>query len=411
MIFEKLTKTQKKAWNIFTSNQYIEILFDGAARAGKTFLICMYCICLCLKHQGIRILMARYAFNHAKSSIWIQTLLPMLETCFTGAYEKNSTDFIIRIGKSEIWLGGLDEKERTEKILGQEYAVIFLNEAVQISPSTRNKVKTRLAQRIPGFNNFIVYDCNPRNPSHYLFKEFYIEKNDKKISLKWTPDDNKDNLSDGYIENMLDTLAGTDYKRFRLGEWCNVEGAVYTNIHDNHIIECDQDIYRYDDLTLGIDFGLHTSIGIWAHKENKSYCLWECTLQGASNTTTKKIIAKLDEIEYNYFIKEKGYTVYCDHEPDRIEELWEAGYNAKKAYKDVSPGDGSVNERELYFDIDCPNTFQSMLNLMHEQDKNDNYIEKHVKENDHEADQARYAIHGYKMDGQGGDPVFIPSIY
>ena len=30
--------------------------------------------------------------------------------------------------KSEIWIGGLDDKERVEKILGKEYATIFLNE-------------------------------------------------------------------------------------------------------------------------------------------------------------------------------------------------------------------------------------------------------------------------------------------
>jgi hypothetical protein len=36
---------------------------------------------------------------------------------------------------SQIWFGGLDDKERTEKILGMEFATIYLNECSQIRGS------------------------------------------------------------------------------------------------------------------------------------------------------------------------------------------------------------------------------------------------------------------------------------
>jgi phage terminase large subunit len=103
--------------------------------------------------------------------------------------------------------------------------------------------------------------------------------------------------------------------------------------------------------------------------------------------------------------------VYCDHEPDRIQLLSDSGYNAKKAHKEVNNGDSIVNSYELYFDHSCKNTFQSMLNLTHAQDKNDNYIESHVKENDHEADSSRYSIASWKMENQKSELLTLNNVF
>ena len=51
---------------------------------------------------------------------------------------------------SEIWIGGLDDQERVEKILGREYATIFLNECSQIPYASVLVALTRLAQIAPG---------------------------------------------------------------------------------------------------------------------------------------------------------------------------------------------------------------------------------------------------------------------
>jgi hypothetical protein len=52
------------------------------------------------------------------------------------------------LSKSQIWFGGLDDKERTEKILGQEHATIYLNECSQIPQASRDMAATRLAQLV-----------------------------------------------------------------------------------------------------------------------------------------------------------------------------------------------------------------------------------------------------------------------
>jgi phage terminase large subunit len=399
----QLTKKQIEGLKILLSNEYSEILFDGGSRAGKTFLICHAFIILCGVFPNIRCLMARYRFNHAKASIWMQTLIPMLVKEVGGVYDIDKQNSIIRFNNgSEIWLAGLDDKERAEKILGQEFACCFLNEATQISKSVVEKIKTRLAQNIEGFKNFIVFDCNPRHPQHYLYQDFYINKTPERAQLHWTPFDNEANLPQGYIDRLR-ALDEVSRIRFLEGKWAKPEGAVHPNIKAENFMETKKDPYYYDDVSIGIDFGLHSAVTVWGIKGKNAYCLYEWTI---INGSTQDIIDSLNSIDWL-----KNYTAYCDHEPDRIQLLSDSGYNAKKAHKEVNNGDSIVNSYELYFDHSCKNTFQSMLNLTHAQDKNDNYIESHVKENDHEADSSRYSIASWKMENQKSELLTLNNVF
>lgn len=399
MRLPKLTAKQFKGLEILKSQLYNEILFSGGSRAGKTFLVLFYFMSCCLVYPGIRFLIARLRFAHVKANIWLQDLVKLQEYDIFKFIELDKQHTIINIGSSQIWLGGLDDKERTDKVLGQEYAGIFLNEAVQIPISSRDLILTRLAQNIEGFNNLMIYDCNPRHPSHYLYKEFYIEKDASRTKLDWLPSDNIKNLPAGYIDNILSKLKGNDYLRFAEGKWAAVPGAVYLNVLDINVLDTNKDLLYYDDVVGGLDFGLYSALTLWGIKERKAYCIKEFILQGNMATTTDNIIKEFDKYEK---IKFYDIIIYCDHEPDRIKMLENAGYIAKLAYKSVEAGDSIVNEFELYFDNQCKNTFQSMLNLVHQQDNNGNFLDgKHIKENDHEADSARYALAGWKMDNSG----------
>lgn len=404
-----LTDKQELARRLMIDDNglYSEIMFDGGSRSGKTFVTLVCMIYFCLKYQGIRILVARMVFAHARASLWEQTLLPLLRIFGpTIKAERipvviDRSMFRIKIGYSSIWLGGLDNKERADKILGQEYAVIFLNEAVEIPQSTRDIVKTRLAQKVKDFNNFMIYDCNPRQPYHYLFQEFYVNRTEDKAVLKFLPEDNEEHLPKGYITNILSKLPEDKKKRFLKGEWSFLPGRVYGNVSESNIKSLEKNIYKfYDDIAVGIDFGLHMCACIWGFKVNgdlvEAYCIHEIiVLRGI----TKDLINELDKV---YGIKEEGHILYCDHEPDRILEIGSAGYVVKEAYKEVGAGDSSVNSCVLYFDPACKQTFQSMVNLVNQEDpKGQGFLYgKHVKENDHEADASRYCIHGWVIDNK-----------
>ena len=57
-------------------------------------------------------------------------------------------------------------KERTEKILGQEYSTLFFNESSQISYEAVLMARTRLAQKTV-LTNRAYYDCNPAGSRHW----------------------------------------------------------------------------------------------------------------------------------------------------------------------------------------------------------------------------------------------------
>jgi predicted phage terminase large subunit-like protein len=149
----------------------------------------------------------------------------------------NQTDWFVTFPNgSEIWFGGLDDKERTEKILGNEYVGIFLNECSEISWDSRNIAKTRLAQRTE-LKNKMYYDENPPKPSHWSCR-YFIDKVDpvteqplpnpeQVASMLMNPRDNLENIDPNYIPNVLEQLPFILRKRFLEGEFWSDDSDIF----------------------------------------------------------------------------------------------------------------------------------------------------------------------------------------
>ena len=233
----KKTKDQVKAVKMLRGNAK-HILLYGGSRSGKTFIAIRSIIIRALKCPNSRHLITRFRFNHVKSSIWYDTWPKVMEICFPGlTTEDSKTDWFKRFPNgSEVWFGGLDNKERTEKILGNEYATIYFNEISQIDYAPVLIAYTRLAQKTTLVNKF-YYDCNPPTPKHWSYKLFVQGKNPMDNSavntdlydyMLMNPDGNKHNLADGYIDEILAQMPERQRKRFMLGEWVDdIEGALW----------------------------------------------------------------------------------------------------------------------------------------------------------------------------------------
>src|ERR1017187_8001309 len=143
-----LTTKQQEAQEILNGRAR-HILLAGGSRSGKTFLIVRKIVQRALKAPMSRHAILRFRLGHVRQSIMHDTLPVVMDKCFPGVeYELNKSEmFVVFPGGSELWLGGLDDKERTEKILGTEFSSIFLNECSQIPYNSRNMVVTRLAQK------------------------------------------------------------------------------------------------------------------------------------------------------------------------------------------------------------------------------------------------------------------------
>lgn len=237
----KLTAKQVAANDLLSGSQRHTMLYGGG-RSGKTFLLCRAIAVRAMRAPGSRHAIMRLRFNHCKTSIGFDTFPKMMALCFPDVKaELSRTDWFFKFPNgSEVWLGGMDEKERAEKILGQEYATIYINECSQIkSFAVVELVQTRLAQKTSLVNR-MYYDCNPSGFSHWTYALFvskvHPEQRQKPLgnadnyrSIIMNPQDNAENLDDEYIASF-DDMSDAKRRRFRDGQFVvEFDNALWTS--------------------------------------------------------------------------------------------------------------------------------------------------------------------------------------
>lgn len=214
------------------------ICIFGGSRSGKTFQLVRSIVVRALRFES-RHVIVRFRENAVWRSIGLDTLPSVMRMCFPGVgLMKRPQGYFMLPNKSEIWLGGLDEKERAERILGQEFVTLYLNECSQISYSSWLILSTRLAQKVPGLKQRAYFDLNPIGRGHWT-NRLFGEKRDP-VSLQpilnpdayarmyMNPEDNRDNLSEEYIESLR-ALPERQRRRFYMGQYVeDTEGALWT---------------------------------------------------------------------------------------------------------------------------------------------------------------------------------------
>lgn len=147
--------------------------------SGKTFGFC-YCVAVrALSAPESRHLIARRQNIDVRQAVMMDTWPNMMRMAFPGVpYKVNKQDQFAQFDNgAEVWFGGLDDKERVEKILGKEYSTFYVNEASQVSYETVLTLRTRLAQNVKKVNGQPLalkgyYDLNPTGRSHWTYLEF-----------------------------------------------------------------------------------------------------------------------------------------------------------------------------------------------------------------------------------------------
>jgi len=263
------------------------------------------------------------------------TLQKVLKTqCVAKEYISNETDHYVRFTNgSEVWVDGLDDKDRVDKILGREYATIFFNEISQLPYDTVTTVLTRLSQNIEGCRNMAYYDCNPAGRLHWANKIFlHGELPDGKpcgpgyAYLKVNPEDNRGNLPPRYIEDILDRLPEAKRKRFLLGEWTDPEGTIFTNWD---VAEITEEIRLHSRHTYGLDFGFSVDPAVLTDIYVNGDDVWIDELIYQTQLTNDDLGEMMKPMIVD------GVTIWADcAEPKSIEELRRKfGYRIEGALK------------------------------------------------------------------------------
>lgn len=258
----KKTKKQTEATRLIGEKLYTMLV--GGTSSGKTF-INIYTILMRALARKSRHVAFRRTFNAIKRSIWYETLPDVLKICFPALekdidYRMNKGDWYFELSnKSMLWIAGLDEGKRLDKILGNRYSTILLNEASELNFNHVDTTKSRLTEK-SGLPLKILGDCNPPSVKHWVHKQFIegIHPSDnKKLSaeefadygyLYMNPRDNKANLAPETFK-ILNSMGAKKRARFRDGLFSSdTEGALWSNdlINRAYIAKKDYDPWMSD---------------------------------------------------------------------------------------------------------------------------------------------------------------------
>ena len=235
----ELTARQREA-EALLQGPHRHTLLVGGSRSGKTTLLIRAIANRAVNADNSRHAILRLHGNAARASIALDTLPKVFRLCFpAAALKRHRTEgFFSLPNGSEIWIAGLDDQDRIEKILGKEYATIFLNECSQIPYSSVLVALTRLAQVVEGLTQAAYYDLNPTGKGHWSNVLFGEKRDPISRSPLANPEDyarmfvnpldNAANLAPEYLKS-LQNLPERQRKRFFEGVYSEeLEGALFS---------------------------------------------------------------------------------------------------------------------------------------------------------------------------------------
>lgn len=323
----KLTAKQSEA-NRLLGQEPIHTLLYGGSRSGKTFLACRALATRAIRFES-RHAALRFRFNHIKESLVYDTFPKVMKLCFPEVrYELNKSDWFARLPNgSEIWFGGLDDKDRTDKILGKEFATMLFEEISQIPYSSVETALSRLAQKTP-LPLRAYYTENPPTKGHWSYKLFKLRLNpasnttlpdpNNYQSIFMKPEDNADNVASEYL-NLLKNMSGARRKRFYEGEFADenpnalwsIEVLDRNRVTDGTVPDFQRIIIAIDPSGAGdSDNAANDAIGIVVMAlgtDGRAYLLEDLTIKAGPNTWGQVAVAAYERHGADAIVAETNY--------------------------------------------------------------------------------------------------------
>ena len=266
---------------------------------------------------------------------------------------------------------GLDEPQ---KLRGRKQHIFWLNEANEATKEDFLQVELRTSQKI-------YLDYNPSDEYHWLY-ETVIPRPDCTL-IKSTFLDNP--YLDPELKKTILRLKEADatlWSIYGLGERARNAATIY-----NHHQVLDH-FPEFKNYCYGLDFGFNAETALVKVGFHDKGTYWKQMIY-QTHLTTPEIIRKLAEVGVK-----KNDEIYADHaDPEKIEQIYRAGYNIHNALKDVKNGIDTVKSNPLYFHIDDVHLLKEARNYKWKQDKNGKILDEPVDFMDHLMDAGRYGTH------------------
>lgn len=319
-----LGKLNPKQVEFFNSTTYYTC-YGGAKGGGKSYATDTLAIWYCLKYPGIKVLIIRAHYpeldrNHIRP---IKARLPK------EIYNYNGSQHILTFnleGKADsiIVFGHWSGQESENEYQGQDYDIIFMDEATQFSERTFR----HLAGCLRGSNDFpkrFYLTCNPGGVGHFWVKRLFI---DRKFKVDYAHPEKTENPEDysfifakaedniimleknpNYLSN-ISMMHNSDAMRY--GNWDILSGCYFDNFDINKHVVKPFKIPAHWQVYRSFDYGLDMFAGFWwvIDEDGRSWCIRGLEMENLSPQDAAK--AMLD----NTLTHEK---IVCTYAPP---DMW-----------------------------------------------------------------------------------------
>ncbi len=252
------------------------VAFGGARGGGKSWAVREKAKRLAMKWAGIKMLIIRKTYTDLRENhiLPLQMEIPP----DIAVYKETDKSFVFCNG-SRIKCSYFASDDDALQYQGQEFDVIFLEEATQFKEMVFNVLKACLR----GANDFpkrIYLTCNPDGVGFHWVKRLFVSRDflpkenpDDYMFIQSLVDDNRvlSEKNPDYVA-QLDSLPDDMRQRWRYGSWDVVMGQYFTEFRrDLHVCEpfpISEDWRRY----ISIDYGLDMLAAYWIAVDNGNRC-------------------------------------------------------------------------------------------------------------------------------------------
>lgn len=309
MTFTQLSSKQAKIFTWWAepriADRYEAIICDGAVRSGKT--ICMSVSFIVWAMSGfegcIFGICGKTVASATRNIIVPLQMVADLNSDYALSFSRSMSLLTVRdrhSGTENYFyvFGGKDESSY-QLIQGITLAGILLDEVALMPQSFVEQALARCS--VTGSR--LWFNCNPDSPSHWFYKTWVLQAEQKRaLHLHFMMDDNP-SLSPQILERYRSLWTGTFYRRYILGEWCTAEGLVYSNFdRDKHVIH---DLDPRGRFYISIDYGTHNpfSAGLWYLSGNTAVRMQEfyySSVEHGQQLTDEEYYKHLEELAGKY---------------------------------------------------------------------------------------------------------------
>ena len=242
-----ITGNMREAW----TTREREVLVEGPAGSGKTFIDCLLDHTLAMSHPRSRFIWSRATLVSLRQSILVtfeeHVLRGQRHPCMHGRASRQTRTSYRYPNGSEILLLGLNDPENT---FSMEVTKFTVYEAVQTTLSAYEKL-LRLLRWPHGPYRQGRLETNPREETHWINKRPDKIKSNGKPQIQRIKTTHRDNpffwdyerdclneMGREYVDESLAGMSGARRANLLDGVWCAAQGQIWPEYdHTMHLIE------------------------------------------------------------------------------------------------------------------------------------------------------------------------------